>query len=257
MRDVIEFCLHRIKFYRSTVAKSRRRCKFGQSVQFNPCQNIPRRRGGIRRNLWITAVRWQAAIIHLSPPVNTVLAFPEAGHFSQTSGLIASVFSGDAFALIYSIDNPESFEEVKNIREMILQVKGTESQLPPIVVVGNKTDLDEEKRQVKMELAECECIDWEHGFVECSAKKNQNIINIFSCMLIQARLNGTLNVAQIASSHSSRHIGYRDHSDVARIQQRRRSSLPISELFHRLPSGHSGRASQGATFRKRNSCTPQ
>lgn len=139
---------------------------------------------------------------------------------------------------------------------MILQVKGSET-MPPIVVVGNKIDLDDDKRQVKMELAECECIDWEHGFVECSAKNNHNIINIFSCMLIQARLNGTLNVAQISTSQSSRHVGYKDHSDIGRLQQRRRSSLPISELFHRLPSTRNeNRGGHGATFRKRNSCTP-
>ena len=165
---------------------------------------------------------------------------------------------GDAFALIYSIDNPESFEEIKNIRDMILQVKGSDP-VPAIVVVGNKSDLDDEKRQVKMELAECECIDWEHGFVECSAKKNQNVVNIFSCMLIQARLKGTLNVVQTSGSNSSRHIGYREHADLGRMQQRRRSSLPISELFHRLPNSRSdanpsNRAA--ATFRKRNSCTP-
>ena len=157
--------------------------------------------------------------------------------------------------MVYSIDSQESFEEVKNIREMILQVKGNET-MPPIVVVGNKADLADDKRQVKMELAECECIDWEHGFVECSAKKNHNIINIFSCMLIQARLNGTLNVAQISSSNSSRHIGYKDHTESVRMHQRRRSSLPISELFHRLPSGRSENRATGATFRKRNSCTP-
>ena len=164
---------------------------------------------------------------------------------------------GDAFALVYSIDNQESFEEVKNIREMILQVKASEP-VPPIVVVGNKVDLDENKRQVKLELAECECIDWEHGFVECSAKRNQNIVNIFSCMLIQARLKGSLNVTHSSSTPSSRHIGYKDHSEIIRMQQRRRSSLPISELFHRLPSSRSDSNNRpGAnSFRKRNSCTP-
>lgn len=60
---------------------------------------------------------------------------------------------GDAFALVYSIDQQDTFEEVKNIREMIMQVKGSET-MPPIVVVGNKSDLPDEKRQVKKEMAE-------------------------------------------------------------------------------------------------------
>ncbi len=86
---------------------------------------------------------------------------------------------------------------MKTIRELILQLKGSDPSPPPIVVVGNKADLPEERRQVKLEVAECECIDWESGFVECSAKNNKNIINIFSCMLIQARLKGSLNVDSI------------------------------------------------------------
>ena len=121
---------------------------------------------------------------------------------TQTSIFLKNIqfllfFTGDAFALVYSIDSPESWEEVKTIRELILQLKGSDPSPPPIVVVGNKADLPEERRQVKLEVAECECIDWESGFVECSAKNNKNIINIFSCMLIQARLKGSLNVDSI------------------------------------------------------------
>ena len=171
--------------------------------------------------------------------------------------------TGDAFALIYSIDSCESFEEVKSLRETILQVKG-DTEYCPIVIVGNKSDLPEETRAVSLELAECECIDWDHGFVECSAKANKNIVNIFSSMLIQARLHGCLNVNQILSSNSHKHHS-RDHSShgegVRSHNQRRRSSLPISEFFHRSPAPPITGLSQQqnkerSSFRKRNSCTP-
>lgn len=177
-----------------------------------------------------------------------------------------SIIIGDAFALVYSIDDSESFEEIKRLRETIIQVKG-EPQ-PPIVVVGNKSDLPEDVRAVKIELAECECIDWDHGFVECSAKNNENIVNIFSSMLIQARLKGALNVTQVFSSNSPKHhFLHRDQNHATGSEhirshnQRRRSSLPISELFHRSPgtSGSSllqSRDRANTTFRKRNSCTP-
>lgn len=104
-------------------------------------------------------------------------------------------------------------------------------------------------------------MDWgdDFGFVEVSAKENKNVVNIFSCLLLQTRLKGLLNVAEISSYNSTR-VGYKEHSEISRAKQRRRSSLPISELFHRLPGSRSetqnppGRT--GATFRKRNSCTP-
>ena len=154
---------------------------------------------------------------------------------------------------------------MKRLRETILQVK--EDVYCPIVVVGNKSDLSEDVRAVRIELAECQCIDWDLGFVECSAKTNQNIINIFSSMLIQARLHGCLNVSQILASNSSKHSSHhsRDYSSgtegVRTHHQRRRSSLPISELFHRSPAPPiTGLTQQQnrerSSFRKRNSCTP-
>ena len=184
--------------------------------------------------------------------------------FVINRGLISHstfVWQGDAFALVYSIDDSESFEEVKRLRETILQVKGEE--YCPIVVVGSKCDLPEEKRAVSIELAECECIDWDHGFVECSAKENRNIVNIFSSMLLQARLKGCLNVNQILASNASKHSHHlRDHSigdeGIRAHGRRRRSSLPISELFHRSPAPPITGLSQqqNKSFRKRNSCTP-
>lgn len=57
----------------------------------------------------------------------------------------------------------------------------------PIVVVGNKSDLA--KRVVAREEAEPTAIyDWECGYVECSAKENQNIVQVFKELLIQAKV---------------------------------------------------------------------
>ncbi|XP_076338655.1 ras-related protein Rap-1b-like isoform X2 [Tachypleus tridentatus] len=87
-----------------------------------------------------------------------------------------AISSSDAFLLVYSIENTESFEEVRRLRNSVLEAR---SSSVPIVVVGNKNDL-EENRLIRKELAETiVCIDWEHGFVESSAKNNTNVTNIF------------------------------------------------------------------------------
>lgn len=97
-----------------------------------------------------------------------------------------AIANGDAFILVYSVDSEDSFEEVQRIREAIIEERGGQ-QLPPIVVVGNKTDLGRE-RAVRRELAETiVTIDWENGFVECSAKCNDNVVGIFQALLAQAR----------------------------------------------------------------------
>ena len=60
-----------------------------------------------------------------------------------------SISSGEAFILVYDVTNSTTFDEVRMLREQILEVKGLPTV--PIVVVGNKIDLtdeDEDLRQV-------------------------------------------------------------------------------------------------------------
>lgn len=66
----------------------------------------------------------------------------------------------------------------------------------PIVVVCNKSDLSHEQRRVTREVVESIVkLDWECGFVECSAKNNVNIIKIFKEILVQANVRYNLSPA--------------------------------------------------------------
>ena len=56
--------------------------------------------------------------------------------------------SGQGFLCVYSITNRGSFEEISSFREQILRVK--DADRVPMVVVGNKADLEDE-RQVSQE----------------------------------------------------------------------------------------------------------
>lgn len=96
-----------------------------------------------------------------------------------------AIQSADAFILVYAINDAASFEDVSAQRELILQMR---KPSVPIVVVGNKCDL-EEQRLVRKEIAETVVtIDWENGFTEASAKTAFNIINIFKKVLAQAHI---------------------------------------------------------------------
>jgi GTPase SAR1 family protein len=104
---------------------------------------------------------------------------------------------GDIFILVYSIDNRESFEEVKHLHEQILQTKGQSTtgggrlkrkNLVPIVIVGNKCDKEHSRAVETSEMKElsdsypsCACI-------EASAKKNINIEEIFLKLFVLAKL---------------------------------------------------------------------
>lgn len=56
--------------------------------------------------------------------------------------------TGEGFLLVYSITSRQSFEEIVTFQQQILRVK--DKDYFPIIVVGNKCDLDAE-RQVSTE----------------------------------------------------------------------------------------------------------
>lgn len=59
-----------------------------------------------------------------------------------------SISSADAFILVYSVVDASTFEDVRLIRDQIIETKGTTEV--PIVVVGNKFDLANDQRQVRI-----------------------------------------------------------------------------------------------------------
>ena len=96
--------------------------------------------------------------------------------------LKCSLASADAVLLVYSVSELESFEEVSRLRDLVHLHRGEEM---PVVVVGNKTDLE---RQIPREEAEATVLcDWENGYVECCAKDNLNVPAVFRALLVQAK----------------------------------------------------------------------
>merc|ERR1711974_273338 len=89
---------------------------------------------------------------------------------------------GNGFILVYSIIAPGTFGEVKNIREQIVQK--LENTDIPMVLVGNKADLNE-NRKVKFEDGEnlAKELSDRCRFMETSAKSGTNIKNIFETLV--------------------------------------------------------------------------
>ena len=84
--------------------------------------------------------------------------------------------SSDGFILVYSIDNKDSFESMKSRYRRILKLKG--EQKVSIIIVGNKCDLEEE-RKVSKEEGENFCLSNKVPFLETSALKFINVKEAF------------------------------------------------------------------------------
>lgn len=100
-----------------------------------------------------------------------------------------AITTAQAFILVYAIDDMESFEEVRRLRSEIQEARAELGKgMPPVVIVGNKADLAF-RRCVGYEVAETVAtIDWEHGYVECSALEGINVTQVFHEVLMQSKL---------------------------------------------------------------------
>ena len=137
-----------------------------------------------------------------------------------------SLASADAVLLVYSVAELDTFDEVSRLRDLVQQQRGDSL---PLVVVGNKTDLE---RNISKEEAEATVnLDWENGYVECCAKDNQNIQAIFRALLIQAK---------------SPILRLLERDGKVATGARRRKSFPQVPRFARLQSMDSPRRSSFA-----------
>jgi len=91
---------------------------------------------------------------------------------------------GEGFLLVYSITDRDSFDMISVMHQQLLRVKDTESV--PLVLVGNKCDLEPERR---VDVHEGRHIARELGchFVETSAKLGTNVGETFLNLVRQIR----------------------------------------------------------------------
>ena len=78
---------------------------------------------------------------------------------------------GEGFLLLFAVNDPESFEYLKELHEKLLKSK--HDTIPPILLIGCKNDLENE-RKVSYDDAKQLAESWGTEYIETSAKKNLN-----------------------------------------------------------------------------------
>ncbi|XP_022665362.1 GTP-binding protein Rhes-like isoform X3 [Varroa destructor] len=134
-----------------------------------------------------------------------------------------------------AIDNESSYDAVRTLRDDILQLRQGDKTPPPIVVVANKTDLPSGQHVESVAPSMVEpvvCLDWEHAFVECSAKDNADVVRVFQELLVLSPLK--------KQTPPARQAGFR------------RMSLPVTSLSDQL--GSLGLTKSPGHKKKRDSC---
>ncbi|XP_039957113.1 GTP-binding protein Di-Ras2-like isoform X2 [Bactrocera tryoni] len=101
-----------------------------------------------------------------------------------------SIATAHAFILVYASTSASSFQCVKQCFQEIREQR-TDYQDIPIVIAGNKSDLANTHREVRLE----EVTDWVYcelprlraKVLECSAKEDQNVTDLFKTLLSLSR----------------------------------------------------------------------
>jgi len=88
--------------------------------------------------------------------------------------------SGEGFLIVFSVTSQESFAEAGAFRDRILRVKEDDmiGDRVPIVLVGNKIDLVNERRVTTQQGAEL-AASWGCPYIETSAKTRTNVDEAF------------------------------------------------------------------------------
>lgn len=84
--------------------------------------------------------------------------------------------TGQGFVLTFAITSRSSFDEITQFKEQICRVKDADKV--PMVVVGNKCDLEQE-RQVTTQEGQDLSKNWGVPFFETSAKNRINVEEAF------------------------------------------------------------------------------
>jgi len=92
--------------------------------------------------------------------------------------------TGQGFLMVYAITSRSSFEELVGFKDQILRVK--EADLVPMVVVGNKSDLESE-RQVSSQEGQDLAKSFGAPFFETSAKTRVNVEESFYQLVREIR----------------------------------------------------------------------
>ena len=94
--------------------------------------------------------------------------------------------AGDCFLMVFSFTSRKSFEEVSKYYEAMCRVKDADHGTVPVVLVGNKVDLEDEF-EVSFEEAARKAEEFDCPLMCASAKTNTNVTESYYELVRQDR----------------------------------------------------------------------
>ena len=99
-----------------------------------------------------------------------------AGQEGDLAILDSLIKQANGYLLVYDLTRKDSFNEMKEFRNRILDAKHCSKV--PLVLVGNKLD-NKEQREISNDIAQQQADEWNCKLMEVSAKTKNNLENAF------------------------------------------------------------------------------
>ena len=131
-----------------------------------------------------------------------------------------AVAHGDAFLIVYAVNDASSFAIARQMRQLVLEIKGDLGSSPvPMVIVGNKCDLDHGTREISRDYAETIVRDqWASTLIETTCHERESVLNAFHQLLHLANINMTLNTDVTRRSSDPNLSGNKDSRSTNKRQ---------------------------------------
>ncbi|XP_078277633.1 ras-like protein family member 10A [Rhinoraja longicauda] len=109
--------------------------------------------------------------------------FPATGAQEWSDSRCRGIRNANAYVLVYDICCLDSFEYVKMIWQQIAEVRRPNTRQAPIIVVGNKRDLQRHRFTTRRSTSDLVKRMWRCGYIECSACYNWHVLLLFKELL--------------------------------------------------------------------------
>lgn len=122
----------------------------------------------------------------------TIEIMDTSGSYSFPAMRTLSIRSAHAVALVFSLAEPASFQEVQRLRDEVAELRAHDRPPLPVMVVGNQADLFPGGLSLQPPLAEHLAataeLEWGCSYLETSAKQDYNVQRLFRDLLLQVQL---------------------------------------------------------------------
>ncbi|KAL2095082.1 hypothetical protein ACEWY4_009801 [Coilia grayii] len=108
-----------------------------------------------------------------------ITSFPGSSLQEWSDSCCRGIRSAHVYILVYDICCFDSFEYVKTMRQQILETRVLGTAEVPILIVGNKRDLQRGRVIPRHNVSDLVRKTWKCGYVECSAKFNWHVLLLF------------------------------------------------------------------------------